>query len=77
MRERENIMAGNKRETIPEICEGCTQYWGEGRRCSVQKEPGWLWENGGCWSKRTDPAVDKRIYEDIQRDKGRWIKNEH
>ena len=60
-------MAKNQEMIIPEMCEGCTLNLGEGNRCPVQREPGWLWmECGGCWSKRTDPATDKEMMRDIK-----------
>ncbi len=56
------------KNTVPEMCQDCTLYYGEGWRCPVQKEPGWLYEKyGTCWSKRTDPKVDKKIAVDIER----------
>jgi hypothetical protein len=51
---------------VPAMCEGCTLNQGRDHTCPVQKEPGWLWMNQkGCWSKRTDPAVDRQIYDDM------------
>jgi len=56
------------RYAIPEMCEGCTLYKGKNWRCPVQEEPGWLYEKyGTCWSKRTDPAVDKQIIAAIEK----------
>lgn len=70
----EQLNRGSKKEkltnkyTVPEMCQDCTLYYGEGWRCPVQKEPGWLYEKyGTCWSKRTDPKVDKKIAVDIER----------
>lgn len=70
----EQLNRGSKKEkltnkyTVPEMCQDCTLYYGEGWRCPVQEEPGWLYEKyGTCWSKRTDPKVDKKIAVDIER----------
>jgi hypothetical protein len=52
----------NNTYTVPEMCQNCTLYNGKGRRCPIQKEPGWLYKKyGTCWSKRTDPIIDKKI----------------
>lgn len=67
---KSRAVRGNREQRIlvvPEMCEGCTAYMGEGYRCPVQKEPGWLWiHKKSCWSKRTDPAVGIRIGMDIK-----------
>jgi hypothetical protein len=55
-----------RRLIVPAMCANCTQNQGRDHACPVQKEPGWLWMNQkGCWSKRTDPAVDRQIYDDM------------
>jgi hypothetical protein len=67
---KSRAVRGNREKrslVVPEMCEGCTAYMGEGYRCPVQKEPGWLWiHKKECWSKRTDPAVDRQIEADIE-----------
>lgn len=53
---------------VHKMCEGCTLYGGKKKRCPIQEEPGWLMVTSGeCWSKRTDPDVDKQILRDIER----------
>jgi hypothetical protein len=64
-------MAGNRERNkliVPAMCEGCTLNRGVRRKCPVQTEPVWLWEKyRKCWSRRTDPAVDRQIEADIDR----------
>ena len=71
---KSRAVRGNREERsliVLAMCADCTLNQGRDHTCPVQKEPGWLWMNQkGCWSKRTDPAVDRQIVRDIAFYKG-------
>lgn len=64
--------------TVPEMCQDCTLYSRRRKSCPIQTEPGWLYEKfGTCWSKRTDPEIDEKIFLAMEKYKKRMAMNQN